>query len=48
VDDDRLNAQTAEAARAALGERAFAIALETGEQTTVEQALASAFEDPAR
>jgi predicted ATPase/class 3 adenylate cyclase len=47
VDDDRLNAQTAEAARAALGERAFAVALEAGEQTTVEQALASAFEDPA-
>jgi len=46
VDDDRLNAQTAEAARTALGEREFAVALAAGEQATVEQALAYAFEDP--
>jgi len=45
ADDERLNAQTAEAARAVLGERAFAAALEAGEQTTVEQALAYALED---
>jgi predicted ATPase/class 3 adenylate cyclase len=42
--DERLNAQTAEAARAALGERAFAAALEAGEQMTIQEALAHAVE----
>jgi predicted ATPase/class 3 adenylate cyclase len=45
ADDERLNAQTAEAARAALGERKFAAALEAGEDMSVEQALAYAIED---
>jgi predicted ATPase/class 3 adenylate cyclase len=45
ADDERLNAQTGETARAALGERAFAAALKAGEDMTVEQALAYALED---
>jgi predicted ATPase/class 3 adenylate cyclase len=45
ADDERLNAQTAEKARVALGEQAFASALNAGEQMTVEQALAYALED---
>jgi predicted ATPase/class 3 adenylate cyclase len=45
ADDERLNADTAEAARAALGEHAFTEALKAGEQTTVDQALAYAVED---
>jgi tetratricopeptide (TPR) repeat protein len=45
ADDERLNAQTAEAARAALGENAFAAALLGGEEMTEEQTLAYAIED---
>jgi non-specific serine/threonine protein kinase len=45
ADDERLNAHTAEAARAAMGESAFAAALEAGEDMSVEQALAYAIED---
>jgi tetratricopeptide (TPR) repeat protein len=45
ADDERLNEQTAEAARAALGENAFAAALLAGEEMTEEQMLAYALED---
>jgi predicted ATPase/class 3 adenylate cyclase len=45
ADDERLNAQTAEKARLALGELAFSSALKAGEQMPVEQALAYALED---
>jgi len=44
VDDERLNAQTADTARAALGEPAFEEALKEGEQMSLDQALASAVE----
>jgi predicted ATPase/class 3 adenylate cyclase len=44
-DDERLIAQTAETARAALGDPAFAAALDEGEQMTLDQALDYAMED---
>jgi hypothetical protein len=45
ADDQRLNAQTAETARAALGEPAFESALKVGEDMILDEALAYAAED---
>jgi hypothetical protein len=45
ADDERLNAQTAETALAALGEPAFKSALEAGEDMILDQALAYVVED---
>jgi predicted ATPase/class 3 adenylate cyclase len=45
ADDERLNAQTAETARAALGEPAFESALKVGEDMILDEALAYAAED---
>jgi tetratricopeptide (TPR) repeat protein len=45
ADDERLNAQTAETALAALGEPAFKSALEVGEDMILDQALAYVVED---